>query len=91
MIENQTARHLRLLMQQANDTQPVESYALMTTEIPTYLGAPLLPPVERTRYVRPRRFDSFRTWVDTSPAVDAAFWLTSLTALLGSLAALGSM
>jgi hypothetical protein len=86
-------RHLHLLMQQANDTAPiaVRDELFDTQLIPVWEGAPLLPPVERTRYIRPRRFDRWRTFLDTNPVVDAAFYLTALTSLLVSLAALGAL
>lgn len=45
-----------------------------TDIIPTYLGAPLLPPVERVRYERPARFARLWSWIDTSPVVDGLFY-----------------
>lgn len=50
------------------NTQPVPE----TTEIPTYLGAPMLPPV-RTRYERPQRFASLRR-------VGSDSWLIAMSA-----------
>lgn len=58
-------------------TPPAEKPAmpLPTSEIPTYLGAPMLPPVARTRYDRPSRWSRIRSeiavvgWISAATAV----------------------
>lgn len=91
MTTHPAGHHLRLLAAAPQDTEPLESYELMTSEIPRYLGAPLLPPVDRVRYVRLRRFDRTRTFLDTNPVVDAAFYIVAMLSLFVSLAVLGAL
>lgn len=84
-------RHLRLLLEQANDTAPVHMAGeLMTTEIPRYLGAPLLPPVEPVRYTRPRRFDRLMTWVDHSKSATVAVYGSAALAVVVEVALLAA-
>jgi hypothetical protein len=75
MHQHNSGQHLKLLWSSPQTTAPVDmGEEHWTTEIPRYLGAPLLPPVERTRYSRPRRFDRLRNWIDNSPAVDRLYY-----------------